>query len=258
MAWLPDDRYEAELEAETARLGAAVSGLEPATPVPTCPEWTVRDLVTHVGTGQRWATGIIEANLQTPHPYATVPAPHDPSAWTDWLAEGARSLAAAVRDGGPERRVWTWRPDDRTAGFWLRKMLHDEVIHRFDAEIAGGHPGDLAPDLAADGVSDLLASIATLSPTDSLDPIFAGLAGTGETMLLRATDADPTTGTWMVERSPAGVHWRHGRAPADVTVRAPARELLLVLNRRLDADRQDVEITGDRAVFIHWLEHSRF
>ena len=44
----------------------------------------------------------------------------------------------------------------------------------------------------------------------------------------------------------------------DVTVRAPARELLLVLNRRLDPARQGVEITGDRALFTHWLEHSRF
>ena len=44
----------------------------------------------------------------------------------------------------------------------------------------------------------------------------------------------------------------------DVTVRAPARELLLVLNRRLDPDRQGVEIVGDRALFTHWLEHSRW
>jgi hypothetical protein len=31
-----------------------VSALEPQAPVPTCPEWTVRDLVTHVGPGHRF------------------------------------------------------------------------------------------------------------------------------------------------------------------------------------------------------------
>jgi hypothetical protein len=43
-----------------------------------------------------------------------------------------------------------------------------------------------------------------------------------------------------------------------VTVRAPARELLLVLNRRLDPTTEGVEITGDRALFTHWPAHSRF
>ena len=46
------------------------------------------------------------------------------------------------------------------------------------------------------------------------------------------------------------------RSPADVTVRGPARELLLVLNRRLGVEH--VEITGDGALFADWLAHSRF
>jgi hypothetical protein len=53
MAWLEPRRYAAELETETARLAAAASRRPPAGPVPACPEWTVRDLVTHVGTGHR-------------------------------------------------------------------------------------------------------------------------------------------------------------------------------------------------------------
>jgi uncharacterized protein (TIGR03083 family) len=257
MVWLEQDRYQAEFEAETARLGTAVSEHEPQALVPTCPEWRVRDLVTHVGTGHRWAAEIVERRLQAPAPYVVVHAPQEPGMWVDWLTAGARRLAEAVRDGGPDRPVWTWRPEG-TAGFWLRKMLHDELVHRFDAELAGGRLGEVAPDVGADGVSDLLASIATLSPADSPDPIFGGLVGTGETMQLQATDPGLAAGEWLVERTPTGVGWRHGHAPADVTVRAPARELLLVLNRRLDPARQGVAITGDRALFTHWLEHSRF
>jgi uncharacterized protein (TIGR03083 family) len=218
----------------------------------------VRDLVTHVGTGHRWAAEIVEGRLQAPAPYVIIHAPQEPGAWVDWLTAGARRLAEAVRNGGPDRPVWTWRPQEGTAGFWLRKMLHDELVHRFDVELADGRLGEVAPDVAADGVSDLLASIATLSPTDSPDPIFGGLVGTGETMQLQATDPGLTAAEWLVERTPAGVGWRHGHAPADVTVRAPARELLLVLNRRLDPAREGVEIAGDRALFTHWLEHSRF
>jgi uncharacterized protein (TIGR03083 family) len=255
--WLKQGRCEAEFEAETVRLVAAVSGLEPDTPVPTCPEWAVRDVVTHVGTGHRWAAEIVVGRLQNPPPYLVMEAPQDRDAWAQWLIDGARRLTHAVRDGGPDRPVWTWRAEG-TAGFWLRKMLHDELVHRFDVELAGGHLGAVAPDVAADGVSDLLASIAALSPTGSGDPIFRDLAGAGEVLQFQATDPGLAGAAWLVERTPAGVGWRTGRAPADVTVRAPARELLLVLNRRLGPDRHGVQITGDRALFTHWLEHSRF
>jgi hypothetical protein len=154
--------------------------------------------------------------------------------------------------------VWTWQ-QDKTAGFWLRKMLHDEVVHRFDAELTGGRPGDVDVEIAVDGVSDWLESVATLSRPGASDPMFVGLVGAGESLQLRMTDAGPdATEGWHVTRSPAGVAWRRGDAPADALVRAPARELLLVLNRRIDPGHDGVEITGDRALFAHWLANSRF
>ena len=75
-------------------------------------------------------------------------------------------LADAVRAAGPGQPVWPWTAD-RSAGFWLRRMLHDEVVHRFDAEMALGIEGGLAADLAADGVSDVLDTMAT-SPTGTV------------------------------------------------------------------------------------------
>jgi uncharacterized protein (TIGR03083 family) len=257
MEWLGYDRCETELMAETARLAAAACALDPQTTVPTCPEWTVRDVVTHVGTGHRWAAEIVEGRLQSPPPMVTMPAPQEPGSWPDWLAANARRLVDAVVDSGPDCPVWTWRTE-RTAGSWLRKMLHDELVHRCDVELVSGPVSYVAPDLAADGVSDLLASIAVLSRPDGEDPVFAGLVGTGQTVQIQATDPGLAVAAWFVERTPTGVIWRHGQAPADVAVRAPVRELLLVLNRRLDPVEAGVELTGDRALFTHWLENSRF
>jgi uncharacterized protein (TIGR03083 family) len=230
-------RYAAEFDAEAARLGAVAAGLEPSAPVPTCPEWTVRDLVGHVGTGHRWSAGVVEGRLQVPPEYVRLPAPDDPGGWEAWLCSGARRLAEAVRAAGPDCPVWTWQPSDRTAGLWLRRMLHDELIHRYDAELTAGLLGEVAPDLAADGVSDLLTTIATLSSPGGPASPFTALAGSDATLCLRATDVDPAVGTWLARRTGDGVRWRHGVAEADVTVEAPARDLLLVLNRRLGPDR---------------------
>jgi hypothetical protein len=93
--------------------------------------------------------------------------------------------------------------------------------------------------------------VATLSAADGFG--FRAIAGTGQTMHLRATDPD---GDWLVERTPAGATWRVGADPADVDVSGPAWELLLVLNRRWPAQR--LRVSGDTDLFADWLAHSRF
>ena len=256
MTTLGYQRYATEFDAETVRFGAAVTGADPDLPVPTCPEWTMYDLVRHVGSGHRWAAEIIEGQLTEPPPYVLVEVSRAPEAWADWLISGARRLIDAVAEAGPGCPVWTWQPD-RTAGFWLSKMLHDEVVHRFDADRAAGRTGTVPVDLAVDGISDLLTTIAVLSAADGPHRVFADLAGNGQTLHLRASD-DPDGVGWMVQRTADGVVWQHGNGAADTTVRAPARDLLLVLNRRLDPARGRLEIGGDAELFAYWLENSRF
>jgi uncharacterized protein (TIGR03083 family) len=252
MSWLPDERYEAEFAAQTARLGEAVLVLAPDDRIPTCPEWTVRDLVGHVGAGHRWCSTMIEARATVPLvPIPEAPAPQAQDEWPGWLAEGAQRLTDAVRDAGHRTEVWTWQ-EDRTAGFWLRRMLHDELIHRYDAEHAAGRPCDgVAPDLAADGVSDFLDTAATLSRSSTVDWGFRGLRGSGETMRL-----ETPSGAWFVRRTPEGAQWTRDDGPADVVAVGPAWDLLLVLNRRLEPG--SVTVTGDEVLFTHWWENSKF
>jgi uncharacterized protein (TIGR03083 family) len=252
MGWLSQDRYEAELAAETSRLAGVVAGLDPSAAVSGCPEWTVRDLVTHVGRGHRWATGIVEERMTSPPRFSSADAPEDPAAWTEWLTSGARGLADAVRAAGPDCPVWTWQRD-RTAGFWLRRMLHDELVHRFDGELTAGGLSEVAADLAADGVSDMLETAATLSRAEWANDF--ALAGEGETLRFAATDY-PTV--WIAERATDGLTWREGDGAAGMSVNAPARELLLLLNRRIEPSHDGVDVTGDPALLDHWLQHTKF
>ncbi|WP_250030436.1 maleylpyruvate isomerase family mycothiol-dependent enzyme [Paractinoplanes maris] len=235
MDWLAPERYAAELEAEAGRLGRAATGLNPDAVVPTCPDWTVRDLITHVGSGHRFAAEIIET--AGPVEYGRVPAPFDQDAWTAWLLDGARRLTAAVAARGFGAEVWSWHPEHQTAGFWLRRMVHDQVVHRFDAD----PDGILAPDLAADGIADVLLSF----------EMFEALRGAGETLQFRATDIPRS---WHVTLTATGISWTDGDHPADATVAAPAQQLLLILNRRRPAPA----VSGDPALWERWRESSRF
>jgi hypothetical protein len=51
--------------AETARFVEVTRCADPATRVPTCPEWTVPELTEHVGRAHRWAATIGDRRAQS-------------------------------------------------------------------------------------------------------------------------------------------------------------------------------------------------
>jgi uncharacterized protein (TIGR03083 family) len=260
MPHLTYDRYDTELQAETARFAAAVQDADPAHPVPTCPAWTLAQLTEHVGFGHRWAAVIVERRATKPVPHDQADdlrVPEDADERSKWLVAGARRLADAVGQAGPDTHVWTWA-DDQTAGFWLRRITHDTLVHRLDAELAVGRPiTALAPDMAADSVSDLLDMFSILPRIDDF-PALSQLRGHGQTLHFHATDPGlGLAGDWLAHRAPSGVEWEHRHAEADATLRGPTLDLLLVLSRRAPLDTSRLEASGDPDLLAHWLEHSR-
>jgi len=51
--------FRAALLDQTRDFGELIRSADPSTPVPTCPDWTLRQLLRHVGRGNRWAAQII-------------------------------------------------------------------------------------------------------------------------------------------------------------------------------------------------------
>jgi uncharacterized protein (TIGR03083 family) len=230
------------LHEHTAAFAKAVAGADPETVVPTCPDWPLRVLVGHIGQAHRWAAGIVASGP------APVPDPFDaePGEWSSWLREGADQLADAVLAAG-DRPVWTYL-GERKAAFWLRRMTHDTCVHYADAALATGTPFTVAPDLAADAISEWLAVLADPAAR-TIRPAFAELRGSGQTLSFR-TDTEG----WLVTRTPDGVEWTRGTGVADATLTGPVADLLLVLTRRRPPDL--VTVAGDRALLDHWLAHT--
>jgi uncharacterized protein (TIGR03083 family) len=259
MPQLDYDRYYTELQARTIRLAEAVHDADPAQQVPTCPAWTLAQLTAHVGFGHRWAAVIVERRATTPVPHDQVDDLQVPAGAEErlrWLLAGARRLGDAVREAGPQTDVWTWA-HDKTAGFWLRRITHDTLVHRLDAELSVGRDVSLAPDLAAESVSDLLDMFSILPRIDDF-PALAELRGSGQTLHFHATDPGlGVAGEWLARRTPSGVEWEHGHGRGDAALRGRALDLLLVLSRRAALDGSRVEALGDTQLLAHWLEHSR-
>jgi len=255
----PADSYDTELQAFTLRLADAVHDADPAQQVPTCPAWTLAQLTAHVGLGHRWAAVIVERRATTPVPHAQVDDAQVPAGAVErrrWLLAGARRLGDAVRDAGAQTGVWSWA-DDKTAGFWLRRITHDTLVHCLDAELAVGRDVSMTPDLAADSISDLLDMFSILPRIDNF-PALAELRGSGQTLHFHATDPGlGIAGEWLARRVPSGVEWEHRHARGDAALRGRALNLLLVLSRRAPLDSSGVEALGEPELLAYWLEHSR-
>ncbi len=257
------ERRRQALQAQTGRLAHDVGVTDPDAPVPTCPGWTVTDLVAHVGQTQRWVAEMVERRIvdltQLPTEMATVPT--DPSEWPSWLRDGAVRAVEACSDEALEAPVFNAAADGRTGGqFWLSSLLNEAVVHGADAAYAAGTNFYLDADVAVDLISNHLTMLTSPTWAARRAKSARALRGAGETLLWRATDAAGTDGqrNWFIERGPDGAHWQARSGEADVTITGPATSLLLILTRRrrLTDEANHVHVDGDIDLVRHWIDQT--
>lgn len=249
--------FHAVLLEETRAFGELIRGADPDTAVPTCPDWTLKQLFRHVGRGNRWAAQIIHDRLSQPLDPRDVrdgEPPDDPDAAVDWLNHGAQLVIDAVDSVGGQTRVWTFL-GPRPAGWWIRRRVHEATVHRADAALALGTEFELSPELAADAISEWLERVIVQGGRQTPPPVEPG-----KSVHLHATDEGlGPTGEWTVTNDPEdGLMWSHDHGKASVALRGPAKDLLLALVRRRSAADSGIEIHGDAAVWDAWLERTPF
>jgi uncharacterized protein (TIGR03083 family) len=252
------ERYYAAIEAGTAALAGLVEGADLTRAIPTCPDWTLRQLATHVGRAQRWAAEITATRSAEFIPFRAVPdgkLPDDPARHAAWLNAGARRVVEAVREAGADQ-VWAFGAMV-PASFWARRMTHETLVHGADASLAAGRPVTIAPDLAADGIDEWLGLLS--GPIYGRPDPRAQALPEGHLLHVHATDhVLDGSGEWLVRHAPSGVTVQPGHGKGDVALTGPAARLLLVLVRRLPPDDPSVTVFGDAALLARWLERTPF
>jgi uncharacterized protein (TIGR03083 family) len=183
----------AALRSEVPAFRAAVTEADPAAPVPSCPEWTVGQLIGHLTRQYVWVAGHVGRGVTTP-PEAL----HEPGPETATVAEFDEAFAALLTRFDaldPEMPAWNPMPQTKRVAFWQRRVAHDTALHRWDAQMAThGLTEPLEAKLAADGVSEVL---------DTLLPGGRGKHPTSRhgMVALSATDLDHT---WHVRLREGG------------------------------------------------------
>lgn len=219
-------RYLALFAEESQRLSeAAAPALDLA--VPTCPGWTVGELVRHTGSVYRRVVAVLEVGHR---PETWERRPRGGQDLLAWFGEARRAVFAAMTARTPGTPAWTWYDPWEQVAFWWRRLAYETLVHRVDAELAVGRPLTPIDDaFGIDGVDEILECFLRYRGT------LEGVRGTGESVLVEADE-----NTWGVSFFPSGVEVTPGLAEPDVAVRGVAGDVLLWLWGRLP----------DRAVVI--------
>lgn len=237
-------RYLECLAADQSRL-RAVAPIDLDAAVPTCPGWTVADLTRHVGQVYLHKTAAMRDGHE---PQEGWPPPElaseDPLALLDRAYAG---LVAQFAAHSPQDAAGSWYHPDQTVGFWGRRMAHETVIHRIDAELGTGQPVAPVPsDLAVDGIDELLRVFVAYSVAE-WGEYFRELLdeAPGRTYLVRTDGA-----AWRLRTGPGTFAVQDGDdgSPADATLSGPPADLLRRLwNRDLPGEASQVQVEGDPA-----------
>jgi uncharacterized protein (TIGR03083 family) len=224
--------------------------------VPTCPDWTLLDLVQHLGAvHRRWAAAVNAGPAAAP-PAKSVSegveaAPREREALLAWSAASTQQLLGALREAGPDRGCWTWwgtSQSPQTSGAVARHQVQEVAVHTYDAQITLGTPQPLPDEAALDGIDEFLSTcVATTDawPHEAAAVDFHATEGRSWRLSLSADGARtarlPAPGT--MPATAAG----QGPDTADASARGTAGEVVLVLYDRIPID--SLQLDGDRRLF---------
>lgn len=240
---LTSSEYLAHLSADGHALCAAAA-VDLTAPVRSCPGWDVAQLVRHTGHVHRHKTAIVRrGGIHRPPPLDTPHAPEEGEPLLEWYREGLDDLLSVLAHD-PDTPVWSWDGDHRLA-FWQRRMAQETLVHRWDAEAAVSALTRVDPDLAVDGVDELLRLFAPMTeePYD----------GPGGAISIVSDDAH---GMWTVRLRNGLLEVSDEMSlDAEATIQGHAGDLLLALWRRLPLTA--VQVAGDTALvhgFLGWID----
>jgi uncharacterized protein (TIGR03083 family) len=244
-----------ELVAQSDRFGQLIAHADLDVPVPTCPGWSLRQLLRHVGRGDWWAAQLVRDRADTyldPRAVVNGKPPDDIDGALKWLHDGVVALIDAVGEVGPRVGVWTFL-GTRPASWWIRRRLHEVVVHRADAAIALNAPFAVPAVTAWDGIAEWLDRVMIEQAAATPPPL-----GPGSQIQLNMIDG-ALGGRQIVIDSPqrGALSWYWGTTDhPTVVLTGPACDLLLQLVRRSAAVTRPVDVSGDHHTWLHWLSHT--
>lgn len=242
------ERYIRLVKDSGNRLGRAAVAAGMDARVPTCPDWKVRDLLSHVGGVHRWATVYVRTGRVDPttdEEEAEFFEQLPDNELDDWYREGHARLVEALSAADPAITCWMFLPAPSPLAFWARRQAHETSIHCVDAEASAGMASEFPVEFAIDGIDELLSGFFARS---------GGRLVADPPMSLGIRPIDHTAG-WTIQVQPDGRTVSPGISDADCVITGRASDLYLALWNRGNVGTA-VTVAGDTRILDHWQTHA--
>lgn len=244
---------EAHLDAIAARadlMAGIAARTDPSTAVPTCPGWSLHELVAHQGGVHRWATAHVSGAKDIDSAPLFI-APHEPDQLAAWLRRGADELATALRSAPADVAATRFLNDAPSPlAFWARRQAHETTIHSVDAQSAAigqtivSSESGITGDVALDGLDELVAGFVPRSTTRLRHD---------EPVRIAIVPIDSDGGFTVDVSTEAPVTRTEVDTDADLVVRGTALQLYLGLWNRGD----ELEVIGRPELLDAWRRQMR-
>ena len=224
------------IEITTGRIADLAGAADLTTPVERLGRWRAEDVVAHLGGVHEWASRIVRARSMDGPGFRK--SKLRGAELAAWYAETAADLVETLRTSHPDDACPNFNPGSApTTAFWIRRQLHETLIHAYDLDRVLGEILPIPRSAAVDGIDEHLD---VFIRTRGKQTLAAPLA-------LTVTDGDeswtlaPATKPGRVDVDPPNVE------PVAVMT-GSAMNVVLVLWNRLTVAEAKLEVSGDEAV----------
>ena len=204
-----------------------------------CPGWTVQTVLVHLARLYRSVAEHVTTGATEMIRFTKTPSP-DSFEVVSWFRESQAMVLDALGKADPSQPVWTWS-DDKTVGFYQRRMAHETAMHRYDVEASAGTPTPFDGEIAADGIAELYEVVMPFNLARREVSLPAG------SLHLHRADGE---GEWMIKGVDGAIVVTHEHGQGDAAVRGTGSDLFVFAWHRAMPDT--LQIFGDEAVARAW------
>ncbi|MEI8239519.1 MAG: maleylpyruvate isomerase family mycothiol-dependent enzyme [Actinomycetota bacterium] len=207
--------------------------------VPSCPGWSVSDLLYHLYEVQ-YAWRRVTAEGRTSFSGIGLPDRPDDNHLAAVVRSEHDNYSAMLRGLDPGASIWTWI-GTRDVAWLARRMAHETAMHRVDADLAAGVAAPIEASLASDGIDEFFEIF--------LNPVNGAVNGS---VHIHCTDV---AGEWTVREVGGAFDVRREHAKGDAAIRGAANDILMALWRRGPLSACDV--VGDAEAAARFVAASQ-
>ena len=235
---LSREQYLIHLNADYQLLAAAIPGAP--VEVPSCPGWTTNDLAKHMAHVYLGQAFVVETGSQAENNEHLAPYPRTDDAM-EFMSWGFDAITKALDINRLERPTWSWHHSDQSVDFWFRRMAHETVIHRIDAELAVGAVTKIDEALALDGVDEVLDFLPLMGSWPEVPNVDFGIVS----IVASTKNGSKVWDLQFTDQAATVSATEHPNAAARLVISGDAEAMDLYLWGRIDSSDPRISITGE-------------